>query len=226
MRTPRRPRADTSTRIQRADVAGVVRIHPELLRSAHDLVVDRAYDRFGIRIHGREGVDDRHPGAVAVVQGVAALEQALALTSMGRARAACRAPRGPSSPRDDRHPRRSGGSGPVAGARIRAEDPAPRLGLRRAQRRLRPAPQARNRPLIRSSGLNRPLRHRAFAPKSRGIDCAPASRFSGPTCSTCSPSPSNSPPAASPANRPNRSSGPDRAPLSGEDGVRPACVAT
>ena len=37
----------------------------------HDLVVDRAYDRLGIGIHGREGGDDRHPGAVAVVQGVA-----------------------------------------------------------------------------------------------------------------------------------------------------------
>ena len=43
------------------------------------------------------------------------LEQALALTSRGARPAACRAPRCPSSPRDDRHPRRSGGSGPVAG---------------------------------------------------------------------------------------------------------------
>ena len=29
-------------------------------------------------------------------------------------------------------------------------------------------------------GLNRPLRHCAFAPKSRGIYCAAASRFSAP----------------------------------------------
>ena len=42
---------------------------------------------------------------------------------------------------------RSGGSGPVAGDRLRAEGPAPRPSLRRAQRRLRPAPQAGNRPL-------------------------------------------------------------------------------
>ena len=35
------------------------------------MVVNRAYDRLGVRIHGREGVDDRHPGTVAVVQGVA-----------------------------------------------------------------------------------------------------------------------------------------------------------
>ena len=44
------------------DFADIVRIHPELFRSAHDMVVNRAYDRLGIRIHGREGVDDRHPG--------------------------------------------------------------------------------------------------------------------------------------------------------------------
>ena len=70
--------------------------------------------------------------------------------------AAGRAPRGPSSPRDDRHPRRSGGSGPVAGDRLRAEGPATRPGLRRAQRRLRPAPQTRNRSLI--AALQRALR--------------------------------------------------------------------
>ena len=32
-----------------------------------DLVVDRADGRLGLWIHGREGVDDLHPGAVAVV---------------------------------------------------------------------------------------------------------------------------------------------------------------
>ena len=50
------------------DVALVVRIHPELVGSrTDDLVVDRADGRLGLGIHGREGVDDRHPGAVAVV---------------------------------------------------------------------------------------------------------------------------------------------------------------
>ena len=53
------------------DVVLVVRVHPELLRSAEDLVVDGAHGRLGLGIHGRKSVDDRHPGAVAVVQRVA-----------------------------------------------------------------------------------------------------------------------------------------------------------
>ena len=54
------------------DVAFVVRIHAERVGSrTDDLVVDRADGRFGLRIHGREGVDNSHPGAVAVVQRVA-----------------------------------------------------------------------------------------------------------------------------------------------------------
>ena len=63
--------ADTSTRIRRATSPASSEYTLQLLRSAHDLLVDRAYDRLGIRIHGREGVDDRHPGAVAALQGVA-----------------------------------------------------------------------------------------------------------------------------------------------------------
>ena len=45
---------------------------PELVGSrTGDLVVDRADGRLGLGIHGREGVDNRHPGAVSVVQRVA-----------------------------------------------------------------------------------------------------------------------------------------------------------
>jgi len=51
----------------------VVRTHAELVgsRRTDDLVVDRADGCLGLGFHGREGVDDRHVRAVAVVQGVA-----------------------------------------------------------------------------------------------------------------------------------------------------------
>ena len=165
------------------------------------------------------------------------LEQALALTSTRRG-----APGGRSSPTRGRpprvmirHPRRSGGSGPVAGNRLRAEGPAPRPGLCRAQRRLRPAPQARNRPLTAArQRARRPITahsvnevgarvHGPFPPES---DSAPAAasprsrpestgqrgrfrprRTRGrlPRCSTRPPSPGSSPPAASPVTKPRPS---------------------
>ena len=54
------------------DVALVVRMHAELVGNrTGDLVVDRADGRHGLRVHGREGVDDRYSGAIAVVQRVA-----------------------------------------------------------------------------------------------------------------------------------------------------------
>ena len=53
------------------NVSVVIRIDAELLGRTDDLVVDRADGRLGLGIHGREGVDDRHPGAFAVVQRVA-----------------------------------------------------------------------------------------------------------------------------------------------------------
>ena len=79
------------------------------------------------------------------------LEQALARTSRGRARR-------PVEPHEDRSPRVMIAIhvDPEVRDQLREiayeqKGPAARPGLRRAQRRLRPAPQTRNRPLIRSS---------------------------------------------------------------------------
>ena len=84
------------------------------------------------------------------------LEQALALTSKGRARRAV-------EPHEGRSPRVMIAIhvGPevrdqLRAIALRAEGSAPRPGLRRAQRLLRPAPQARNRPL--TAALQRALR--------------------------------------------------------------------
>ena len=52
------------------DVAGIVREQPELPGRTDHLVVDGSNDSLGRRIHGREGVDDRHARTVAVVQRV------------------------------------------------------------------------------------------------------------------------------------------------------------
>ena len=84
------------------------------------------------------------------------LEQALALTSKGRARRAV-------EPHEDRPPRVMIAIHVDPEVRDQLREiayeqkvPAPWSGLRRAQRRLRPAPQARNRPL--TAALQRALR--------------------------------------------------------------------
>ena len=75
------PRSDLSfgfTGLRHADappavnVVLVVRVHAELIGARiNDPVVDRADGRIGLRVHGREDIDNRHHGAIAVVQRVA-----------------------------------------------------------------------------------------------------------------------------------------------------------
>ena len=70
-RRPRRSRCRALDPPPARDVAGIVREQPELPGRTDHLVVDGSNDPLGRRIHGREGVDDRHDRAVAVVQRVA-----------------------------------------------------------------------------------------------------------------------------------------------------------
>ena len=135
-RRPRRSRCRALDPPPARDVAGIVREQPELPGRTDHLVVDGSNDPLGRLIHGREGVDDRHDRAVAVVQRVA--DPGLGQAQQERARGGFKSHRRHSSTSRERDPGRS--------------EPRSRLGTRTRpqhinvsveQLRYRPRPRGR-----------------------------------------------------------------------------------